>query len=77
MTVHLDGNIIRLSGRCLAEDAELLLTALREGPECVVDVDGVEKLHLAVVQILLATGRPVRGTPDNPVIAHHLSTLLP
>ena len=76
MSVEVDNDVVRLSGRCLAEDAEALLVALQEGPERTVDLAGVTRLHLAVVQVLLAARRPVAGVPEQGFAARHLLNLL-
>ena len=76
MSVRIEDEIVYLTGRCLAEDVEALLVALQDGPERTVDLAGVTRIHLAVVQILVA-GRPkVQGKPDNDFAARHLLNLL-
>lgn len=76
MSVRVEAEAIHLVGRCLAEDAEALLVALQEGSGRVVDLEGAQRLHLAVVQILLAARPPIRGVPDHEFIAGHLVNLL-
>ena len=76
MSVEVEEEAVRLSGRCLAEDAEALLVALQEGPDRAVDLSSVTRLHLAVVQVLLAARRPVTGTPEQGFAARHLLNLL-
>jgi hypothetical protein len=61
MTVRLDGEIIRLEGRCHVEDAEPLLVLLQAKPGRTVDCAGADMLHTAVVQVLIALESPVRG----------------
>ena len=63
MSVDIDGRAAVLSGRCEAEEAETLLTALVEGLDRV-DVTGCEHLHAAILQLLLASGVEVVGTPS-------------
>jgi hypothetical protein len=72
MTVAAQNGVIRLHGRCLVEDAEPLLLALQDDPEATVDLAEASRLHLAVVQILLALRPSVTGTPQDPVVARHL-----
>lgn len=72
MSVRVEDEVIHLTGRCRAEDAEALLVALQEGPARKVDLEAVQRMHLAVAQILLAARPPIRGTPDNDLLARHL-----
>lgn len=69
MTVRVEPDMIFLEGRCTAEDAEVLLVALREGPGMKVDASGVTRLHLAVAQILLALRPDICSMPANPMLA--------
>lgn len=67
MTLRIQDGAILLEGRCSAGDAEDLLAALRDLPGATVDIAGVAKLHMAVLQVLLAlrpavSGRPQAGT---------------
>jgi hypothetical protein len=75
VSVVVEPSAIRLSGRCLVDDVEPLLAALLEHPERPVDVAGIQKLHLAVLQVLLAAQREVTGLPDNAFVAQHLQHL--
>jgi hypothetical protein len=61
MTVRLDGEIIRLQGRCHVEDAEPLLALLQSEPSRIVDCSAADALHSAVVQVLVALDPVVRG----------------
>lgn len=72
MSIAVEENVIRLSGRCGAEEAETLLAALREAPGRAVDLEKAERLHLAVVQILLAARPPLAGRPDAPFLLAHV-----
>ena len=54
MSVRLDGEIIRLEGRCHVEDAEPLLVLLQTGAHRTVDLSASETLHTAIVQLILA-----------------------
>ena len=64
MTVHAaeDGTIV-LSGICPVEDAEALVRLLLVDPAAAVDWCACDQVHTAVVQVLLACGRPTRGPP--------------
>jgi hypothetical protein len=77
MSVIVETGVIRLVGRCLPEDAEPLLAALADHSDFAIDVAAAQKLHLCVVQVLLAAGRSVLGAADNPVLARYLVDLLP
>lgn len=76
MSVRVGDDAIVLEGRCSAADAETLLLALLERPSVVIDVSGVQKLHMAVAQILLALGQPVRGQPEAPFLVKYIFTPL-
>lgn len=69
MSVRTQGDTVFLEGRCPAGDAEALLVALQDQPEAVVDIAGVVKMHLAVLQVLLALGPPLSGAPAVPLLA--------
>ena len=75
MSVRVEDEAIHLEGRCGAEDAEALLLAIQDAPGRTIDLTGVQRLHLAVVQILFAARVPVRGAPANAFLARHLSKL--
>lgn len=62
MTVEARNGVIRLSGRCPAEDAEPLLTLLASGMVRV-DLTGCECLHGAVLQLLMAAQPAIVGEP--------------
>jgi hypothetical protein len=76
MSVRLDQNVIHLEGACPVGDAETLLAALRELPDADVDLGAVTRLHLALVQVLLAASRNVRGVPVDPFLRDHVLPLL-
>jgi hypothetical protein len=63
MTVALAHGIVRLSGHCTAEDAELLLKHLADGARRV-DLSGCDHLHCAVVQLLMAARPAILGEPE-------------
>lgn len=76
MSVRVEEGVIHLTGRCLAEDAEALLVALQEGPERIVNLAEAQRLHLAVVQLLLATRPQIRGVAGNTFLPAHVVNLL-
>lgn len=72
MTVRVEGRTIMLEGRCPASDAEDLLVALGDDPAARVDIGGVVKLHMAVLQVLLALRPPVIGRPTTGLLSHDI-----
>lgn len=72
MTVRVAESAIWLEGRCLVEDAETLHLALHDHPGWPVDVGHVERLHMAVVQVLLARRPALRGTLADPFLARYV-----
>ncbi|WHO39365.1 hypothetical protein PMI04_001835 [Sphingobium sp. AP49] len=72
MTVRQTEDAIVLEGRCGVEDAEGLLLALQEHPGAVVDAAGVQKLHMAVAQILFALRPAIRSMPDSPFLEQNI-----
>lgn len=78
MSVRLEQGLIYLEGRCPAEDADDLLCALLNLPEAQVDLTGVQRLHMAVVQVLLSASPSIRGKPSggplsNDILLHVIS----
>jgi anti-anti-sigma regulatory factor len=69
--VKCEEGTIHLEGRCRIEDAETLLQALQQSPNCVVDIRNAERLHTAVVQVLLAASRPIRGAWQHGFLARY------
>ena len=72
MTVRIAADAIHLEGRCLVEDAETLLVALQQSPALAVDVACVQRLHLAVVQVLLALRPRLRGRPHDQFLSRYI-----
>ena len=65
MTVRrADDGTVWLLDDCPAEDADLLLQYLLEPGDTAVDWSLCRNAHTAVVQVLLAAGRPPTGTPQ-------------
>ena len=70
MTVSLaEPGVIALSGCCPSEDAETLLRFLVEDADAVVDWRDCAFAHTAVVQVLVAAGRTLRGPPSQNILA--------
>jgi hypothetical protein len=65
MTVRLDNGVILLEGDCTIDDAEALLRHLLATPGAQVAWRGCEKLHAAVLQVMLASGRSPAGMTQN------------
>jgi ribosome maturation factor RimP len=63
VTVALADGKVQLRGDCLVEDAEMLLQLLQENPAGAIDIKDCGRLHMAVVQVMLAARRPVLGVP--------------
>lgn len=71
-----DGGVIELSGRCGAEDAEVLQNRLVAAPGSPVEWTSCEYLHSAVIQVLLAARPDMRGPPTNTFLAIHVAPIL-
>jgi hypothetical protein len=65
-------DVIWLEGRCMVEDADTLLLAMQQMPDSPVDLTGAQRLHLAVVQILLVMKPTLRGTVNDAVLAQYI-----
>ena len=75
ITIH-DDNTIVLIGACPAEDGETLLQSLLAHPTAEIDWRGCESAHAAVVQILLVSGRAIRGPAAGPFLARFIGPAL-
>ena len=77
MTVNFtDPKTIALSGICPLEDAEALFQSLLENPAATVDWRGCEQAHTAVIQVLMASKRPLKGPPAGRFLKGHIETAL-
>ena len=77
MTVQATSNgVIELSGRCGADDAEVLQRLLLAAPGSTVEWSGCEHLHSAVIQVLLVGGPRMQGTPKNSFLTAHIAPIL-
>lgn len=76
MTIVASESGIALIGECPVEEAETLLRRLQDAPDATIDMAACGRLHMAVVQLLLAAGRPVRGVPDDPFLQRWLLPVL-
>jgi len=68
MSVMVQADGIQLSGRCSAEDAESLLVALQDQPDGPVDLAQVQRMHTAVLQLLLALRPTISQPPPDPLL---------
>ena len=64
MTVTLTDSTVVLSGDCPLEDAEILVQRLIENGGAGVDWTQCEHAHTAVIQVLMAAKRPLKGPPS-------------
>ena len=76
MTLGLRDHTTELSGHCPSEEAEQLLAHLLAAPAATIDWRACEHAHTAVVQVLLAAGRSVRGPPKGAFLAQWVEPLL-
>ena len=67
MTVRRKGGAsIVLEGECPAEDAEALVQMLQETPAAAIDWSACNRLHTAVIQVLLAVNARTVGDCGDP-----------
>ena len=77
MTVRTaEAELIVLEGKCPSEEAEVLLQRLLATPDAVVDLQGCESLHAAVIQVLLAGKPTLQLPPTDTVMGSWLRSLL-
>ena len=77
MTVILaEPGVIALRGHCAADEAEALLRLLLDDAEAIVDWRGCEFAHTAVLQVLIAARRTLRGPPSKSILATVMETAL-
>jgi len=70
MAIRRVDETIFLDGVCAVEDAELLVQQI-DGAT-VIDWGACTHLHAACLQMMLASGLPISGTPANPELARWL-----
>jgi len=76
MTVRAGKGTIELSARCTLEDAEELRRHLSATPGSTVEWSRCERLHCAVVQVLMAARPRLRGTPRSEFLDIHIRPLI-
>jgi hypothetical protein len=69
MTLHLNDTEAVISGECLAEEAENLLTWLQVHPESPVNLSECLHIHPACLQVLMAANANLAGLPADPILA--------
>jgi len=72
MPMRIEDQVISLEGHCTIEEAQDLYDSVRGFEEPVFNLAGVESLHTAIVQILLASGGAVVGVPPDTWLANCL-----
>jgi hypothetical protein len=65
MSVAIDEGRILITGQATIEDAETLLSMLRNPAAVLIVVEGCERLSTAVAQLLMASGLPIGGVPGD------------
>ena len=74
MTVKAEGaGTILLEGDCPVEDAETLLNALLASPGRPLDWRGCQRLHTAVLQVVLASRPSIIGPCGDPLVAQWIT----
>jgi hypothetical protein len=76
MSVHLEGNIIRLIGDCPVEDAESIVSLLQADGARELDLAECTRLHSAVVQVMLAFRPPIAAPSRDGFIADWICSAL-
>ncbi|UXY14150.1 hypothetical protein N8I74_12555 [Chitiniphilus purpureus] len=76
MPCDLTDGILRLTGVCGIDDVAPLAQLLFAEPRAGIDLSGCRHLHCAVLQLLLAGGRPLLAPPQDPWTARFVMPLL-
>ncbi len=76
MSVHLAEGAIRIEGDGRVEDAETLLRLLQENSSAPIEIKDCGRLHMAVVQVMMASRRPVSGVASNAFVREQVTPLL-
>jgi hypothetical protein len=63
-----DSGTILLEGTCPLEDSEPLLEFLQADATASLDWSGCRQAHTAVLQLALASGRPIAGPCGDPLV---------
>jgi hypothetical protein len=73
MTLRIDAEAIHVTGHCPIEEAEALLCALQDHPQAPVDLTGLTRAHLAIVQLLLSVRPRLIGAPADALLRRLLA----
>ncbi len=74
--VRINEGKIELAGICPSEDAEALFQYLQENRSAEVDWSRCEQAHTAVIQVLLASGCKLMGTPVGSFLSGYIDAAL-
>jgi hypothetical protein len=75
MTIRRDDDTVVLENVCPVDDAEVLMQELLDGA-ALIDWSGCTHLHTACLQVILAAGTPLRGSPASPSLVRWVAPLL-
>lgn len=76
MPISFKKDVAILRGSCAIEDAERLLSALIKSPDRLVDLSGLESIHTAVLQVLMACSPECIAEPKDEMLGDALRPLL-
>lgn len=76
MPIESRKSLATCSGVCSVEEAETLLGWLQDHPKGKLSLKSCEHLHTAVLQVLIAAGRPLKHLPDDAFLRTRVATLL-
>jgi hypothetical protein len=68
MAIHIEDNVVSITGHCPIDDAESLFETLRGIEDPVFDLSHATTLHTAIVQMVLASSARIRGMPTEKVL---------
>jgi hypothetical protein len=75
MTVRRDGDGIVLEDACPVDECEALLQQVQAGADFI-EWSGCTHLHAACLQVMFASGLPLRGTPANPALGRWVGPMV-
>ncbi len=67
---------VALVGVCGPEEAEHLQAALLANPGVAIDIAKCEYLHSAILQVLMASGRSIKGKPQDKTLAQCIAAAI-
>lgn len=76
MPARYESDTVILSGQCGVGEVDELVPFLDQHPQAVVSLDGRQRMHTAVFQLLLRRGVRAVGTPEDTFISRWLYPLL-